>query len=142
MYQYDYRVFGRKKFKKYYLYSSVTMAKKIYILLFVVIALIMGPQSAMAIRVEAAKVCCKKVSSEKSCCKEKKKEATKTHKCKAGCKSCSCVSYSVDVKTPLAASVADNGTFLNFSEKKQKYFYLEIFHPNDARAIWLPPKIS
>lgn len=118
------------------------MAKKIYILLFVVIALLMGPQSAMAVRVEAPKVCCKKMSSEKSCCKETKKEASKTHKCKSGCKSCSCVSYAVDVKPPLIANVTDGVALFEFSEKKQKYFYVEIFHSNDARAVWLPPKIS
>ncbi|WP_164126858.1 hypothetical protein [Sphingobacterium luzhongxinii] len=118
------------------------MAKKIYILLFVVIALLMGPQSAMALRVEATKVCCKKMSSERSCCKETKKEASKIHKCKAGCESCSCVSYAVDVKPPLISSVIDSGAPFEFLEKKQKYFYVEIFHSNDARAIWLPPKIS
>ncbi|ERJ57912.1 hypothetical protein M472_03945 [Sphingobacterium paucimobilis HER1398] len=118
------------------------MVKKIYILLFAVIALFMGPQSAMARPVEAIKVCCKKMSSEKSCCKEKKKEATKTHNCKGGCKHCSCVSYVVDVKPPLIPSVTDDVAIFEFSAKKQKYFYVEIFHPNDADSIWLPPKIS
>lgn len=101
----------------------------------------MGPQSAMARPVEAPMVCCQKMSAEKSCCKDKQEESTQKHSSKGGCKSCSCA-FSVDVKPPLFASVEDNDTNVEFSEKKQKYFYLEIVHANDARTIWLPPKIS
>ncbi|MBL1410457.1 hypothetical protein [Sphingobacterium faecale] len=119
------------------------MAQKLYILFFVMIALFMGPQSIMARPVTAtAKVCCKKMSSDKSCCKGKKTDTTKKHLCKGGCKACSCASHTVDVKTPLVSNISDEDITIEFLEKKQKHFYVENFHSNDARAIWLPPKIS
>ncbi len=117
------------------------MIKKIFILLLAVIALFMGPQYAMARAVVGVKVCCQKMSSQKSCCKDKQKEATTKKHCKGDGKSCSCGS-TIDGKTSLFFHVAESDIFLEFSEKQQKYFYQDLFHSSDARAIWLPPKIS
>lgn len=115
------------------------MIKKIFILFLAVIALFMGPQYAMARAVVGVKVCCQKMSSQKSCCKEK--EATPKKNCKGDGKSCSC-GFSIDGKTSLFFHIAESDLFFEFSETEQNYFYLELFHSNDARAIWLPPKIS
>ena len=118
------------------------MAKKLYILLLVVIGLLIGPQSAMAHRAEATKVCCKNTSSEMSCCKDKKQAMQKKHDCEGSCKSISCACPTAYVTVSFVTYAADNSPLFDFSETKQNYFYVEISHSNDSRTIWLPPKIS
>ncbi|RWW98821.1 hypothetical protein [Flavobacterium cerinum] len=118
------------------------MTKKIYILLLLTLGFLLGPTVTYAHNNKAEMACCKKESSKKDCCKEHHSKEKK-HSCDSGCKSVSCGCPSVSCGfTPTLAFQSENDSLFDFSDRKQNYFYSEIFISSDFRSIWLPPKIS
>ncbi|WP_414000112.1 hypothetical protein ACMDB5_06030 [Flavobacterium sp. W1B] len=121
------------------------MSKKFYILLLVMFGFVMMPSIAFACGTKTEKSCCKKESSSQTkkadCCKKNKKSNEGSHSgCDGACKNISC-SPVVHLSLPTLFYAESNQPFV-FSQKKQNYYYSEIFISSDFRAIWLPPKIS
>ncbi|MDA6069185.1 hypothetical protein NJT12_06090 [Flavobacterium sp. AC] len=117
------------------------MTKKFYILLLVTLGFLMGPTLTYAHGTKTAMSCCKKESSSENCCK-KKGSKEKEHNCDKGCLGNSCTPTSSCGFSPMAIFQTENNSLFSFSDKKQNYFYSEIFISSDFRSIWLPPKIS
>ncbi|MFV8342926.1 hypothetical protein [Flavobacterium sp. XS2P39] len=118
------------------------MAKKFYILLIVTLGFLIGPTLAFAHSNKASMTCCKKESAAKTCCKEKDSKK-KGHNCDNSCvgNSCGCPTTYCG-STSMVFFQTENNSLFSFSEKKQDYFYSEIFISSDFRSIWLPPKLS
>ncbi|WP_124020553.1 hypothetical protein [Flavobacterium tructae] len=117
------------------------MTKKFYILLFVTLGFLMGPTFTYAHGTKKEMSCCKKESAAKDCC-SKKDSKDKKHGCDKSCMGNSCTPTSSCAFSPMAIFQVENHSLFGFSEKKQTYFYSEIFISSDFRSIWLPPKIS
>ena len=79
---------------------------------------------------------------EMPCCKEKNSKK-KEHSCNNSCvgNSCGCPTAYCGYSSILSFQTENNSLF-SFSERKQNYYYSEIFISSDFRSIWLPPKIS
>ncbi|MBG6188122.1 hypothetical protein [Flavobacterium sp. CAN_S2] len=118
------------------------MAKKFYILLLVTLGFLIGPTLVSAHGIKAEMACCKKESAAKTCCKEKNSKK-KEHSCNNSCvgNSCGCPTAYCGYSSILSFQTENNSLF-SFSERKQNYYYSEIFISSDFRSIWLPPKIS
>jgi len=118
------------------------MAKKFYILLLVTLGFLIGPTLVSAHGIKAEMTCCEKESAEKACCKEKSSKK-KEHRCDTSClsNSCGCPTAYCGYSSILSFQTENNSLF-SFSERKQNYYYSEIFISSDFRSIWLPPKIS
>ncbi|MEA9414852.1 DUF6769 family protein [Flavobacterium sp. PL02] len=118
------------------------MTKKFYILLLVTLGFLMGPTLTYAHGTKNEMSCCKKESTTKDCCK-KKHSNKKEHNCDNSCSGNSCGSTTANCGfSPMALFQTENNSLFSFSERKQNYFYSEIFISSDFRSIWLPPKIS
>ena len=118
------------------------MTKKFYILLLVTLGFLMGPTLTYAHGMKKEMSCCKKESSTKDCCK-KKDSKEKGHDCDKGCLGNSCTSPAGSCSfSPMVLFQTENNSLFSFSEKRQTYYYSEIFISSDFRSIWLPPKIS
>ncbi|KIC01186.1 hypothetical protein OA88_15175 [Flavobacterium sp. JRM] len=118
------------------------MTKKFYILLLVTFGFLMGPTLTYAHGTKNEMSCCKKESTTKDCCK-KKHSNKKEHNCDNSCSGNSCGSTSANCGfSPMALFQTENNSLFSFSERKQNYYYSEIFISSDFRSIWLPPKIS
>lgn len=118
------------------------MTKKFYILLFVTLGFLMGPTLTYAHGTKKEMSCCKKESTAKKCC-DKKNSKEKGHDCDKGCLGNSCTpTGSCSYFSPMAIFQTENTSLFSFSEKRQNYYYSEIFISSDFRSIWLPPKIS
>jgi hypothetical protein len=118
------------------------MTKKFYILLLVTLGFLLGPTPTFAHGTKTEMSCCKEKSTTKDCCK-KKDSKKKGHSCDTSCvgNSCGCPTAYCG-STPMFFSQTTNNLLFSFSEKKQNYYYSEIFISSDFRSIWLPPKIS
>lgn len=120
------------------------MPKNSYILLLLILGLFLSPTQFFAHNSgnKTEMSCCKKESSEKSCCKEKKSKGTK-HDCDSSCSgmSCGCPAMYCGF-SPMVVFQETKDCVFDFSERKQSYFYSEVFISSDFRSIWLPPKIS
>lgn len=119
------------------------MPKNSYILFLLILGVFLGPMQSFAHgKKKAEMTCCKKESSEKSCCKEKKSKETK-HDCDSSCSGSSCGCPVMHCSfSPMYVFQEANDSLFDFSERKQNYFYSEVFISSDFRSIWLPPKIS
>jgi hypothetical protein len=86
--------------------------------------------------------CCKEKSTTKDCCKEKDSKK-KGHSCDNSCvgSSCGCPVANC-ASSPMVSFYTESNSLFSFSEKKQNYYYSEIFISSGFRSIWLPPKIS
>lgn len=117
------------------------MTKKLYILLLITLGFLMGPTLTHAHGSKKEMSCCKKESAAKNCC-SKKGSKEKDRDCNKGCLSNSCTPTGGCGFSPMAIFQTDNHSLFSLSEKKQNYYYSEIFISSDFRSIWLPPKIS
>lgn len=119
-----------------------SMTKKFYILLLVTLGFLLGPTLTYAHGTKKEMPCCKKEFTVKDCCK-KKDSNKKEHNCDNSCvgNSCGCPTAYCGYSSILSFQTENNSLF-SFSERKQNYYYSEIFISSDFRSIWLPPKIS
>ncbi|MBF7093080.1 hypothetical protein IUY40_16225 [Flavobacterium sp. ALJ2] len=118
------------------------MTKKFYILLLVMLGFLMGPTFTYAHETKNEMSCCKKESPVKDCC-NKKDSTKKGHNCDNSCSGSSCSSTTGNCGfSTIAIFQTENNSLFDFSERKQNYYYTEIFISSDFRSIWLPPKIS
>lgn len=118
------------------------MAKKIYIILFIMLGFLLGLSLTFSHSNKASMIYCKKESGAKTCCKEKDSEK-KGHNCDNSCavNSCGCPATHCS-STWMVFFQTENHSLFSFSEKKLNYFYSEIFISSDFHSTWLPPKIS
>ncbi|WP_157956083.1 hypothetical protein [Flavobacterium kingsejongi] len=117
------------------------MRHKFYILVLVTLGLLFGPTLSFSHGMEPKMSCCHSESASQSCCREKETQS-KEHHCDNSCKGVSCGCPTVYCGyAPILLQTETNSLF-GFSDKKQNFFYSEIFIATDSRAIWLPPKIS
>ena len=123
------------------------MSRKFYILLLVMLGFFMMPSVAFACGTKTEMACCKKESSSetegKECCKKEKKSNQSSHDdCNGACKNISCSSSAIYLGLTSVLNAELNKQIFSFSNKKQNYYYSEIFISSHFRSIWLPPKIS
>lgn len=118
------------------------MTRMFYIMVLVMMGFLLGPTAAIANVNKTEMSCCKEKSPTKDCCKKEKSEMN-GHSCDNSCTDNACVCAAQYCSfTPMSFYQTGNSILLNFSQKKQSFYYSEIFISRDFRSIWLPPKIS
>ena len=122
------------------------MTKKVFILLFFTLVVILIPSVALACGGGSDKCCAKSESCEKSdtkdCCKKNNHRSKNKKGCggKCGSNSCHCPSSNFGLALPVFLD-ASCTTFI-FSTEKVKFYYIKTFPTSGFCALWLPPKIG
>ena len=122
------------------------MAKKVRILLILLLGFFLIPSSAFACNSKPDKVCCKKETPKKSCAKDCCKKSKHSSKDKSGCNrdcsntSCQCPTSDFVFILPFLVEIANEKIEL----LNDRHFFLDIkpYLSSGFYSIWTPPNIG